>query len=415
MPKRKKYEELSRSQQWRRRQETHGTVHEVQTEIEIPVEKANDILILENNTNNSNNNNVYMSQNVKKSMDSLNNEESDLNDEESDVESELSDEYSLQCYEDLNFNPKKEVTLREFLQVWSIKNNICHVALTKLLKGLRTNGHQNLPCDARTLLQSPTATSMINSHSGNFYYHGLQTALKDHLRHTRSFDKYLEDPIKIKLSIDGLPLVKSSKSQFWPLLEQIVHDDYREKPFVIGVFHGNCKPSKPDEIMDKFIKEYNEIKNKGFQYGVKEYKILINAVICDAPAKAFMKNVKGHTGYYGCDKCEVEGEWRENRMLFLDESAPLRTDEKFLLRHNEDHHLNDSLFESIGLKMVTQFPLDYMHLICLGVMKTVTKLWLRGIKGIKLRASEIDQLSADLKLFTPYIPMEFSRKPKGLD
>jgi len=120
MPKRKKYEELSRSQQWRRRQETHCTV---QTEIEISVEKANDILILENNTNNSNNDNVYMSQNVENSIDPLNNEESDLNDEKSDVESELSDEYSLQCYEDLNFNPKKEVTLRKFLQAWSIKNH----------------------------------------------------------------------------------------------------------------------------------------------------------------------------------------------------------------------------------------------------------------------------------------------------
>jgi len=48
-------------------------------------------------------------------------------------------------------------------------------------------------------------------------------------------------------------------------------------------------------------------------------------------------------------------------------------------------------------------------------MKTLTKLWIGGIKGIKLSASEIDQLSADLKLFTPYISMEFPRKPRGLD
>jgi len=29
--------------------------------------------------------------------------------------------------------------------------------------------------------------------------------------------------------------------------------------------------------------------------------------VCDAPVKVFMKCVKGHTGYYGCNKCEVEG------------------------------------------------------------------------------------------------------------
>lgn len=128
-----------------------------------------------------------------------------------------------------------------------------------------------------------------------------------------------------------------------------------------------------------------------------------------------MKCIKSHTGYYGCDKCEEEGEWRNNRMLFLNENAPLRTDAKFLLRHNEDHHVDNLPSENIGLKMVTQFPLDYMHLVCLGVMKTLIKMWIRGIKGIKLRASQIDQLSIDFKQFLKYIPREFSRKPRGLD
>jgi len=76
-------------------------------------------------------------------------------------------------------------------------------------------------------------------------------------------------------------------------------------------------------------------------------------------------------------------------------------DKKFFLRHNEDHHLNDSPLENIGLKMITQFPLDYMHLVCLGVMKRLIKLWIQGIKGIKLRASQINQLSIDLKMLIP--------------
>lgn len=221
--------------------------------------------------------------------------------------------------------------------------------------------------------------------------------------------------IQSNLSIDGLPLAKSSKTQFWPLLGQIVHTDYREKPFVIGIFHGYCKPTEPNEIIHQFCEEYNIIRNKGFQYGGRTYKIIINVVICDTPARAFVKCIKGHTGYYGCDKCEEEGEWKDNRMLFLNENAPLRTNEKFLLRHNEEHHLNNSPFENIELQMITQFPLDYMHLVCLGVVKRLIKLWIRGIKGIKLRASEIDQLSTDFKLLVPYMPSEFSRKSRGLN
>lgn len=410
MSKRKQYNDLSRFQQWRRRQEIESTVdiNNKDTEIKIRKERANDNILIVTNTN-SDNNDVYVSEDNEECMiypySSY---------KESYVESELIDEYNSQC-EDLNLNIQKELSLREFLRTWSLENNIAHVALTKLLKGLRANGHENLPCNARTLLETPQTTSTINSHSGTVYYHGLQKALKDHLQHNRLLYKRLENQIQINLSIDGLPLAKSSKTQLWPLLGQIIHASYREKPFVIGVFHGYCKPNKPDEIIHQFIEEYKKVQNQGFQYGGRKYKVSINAVICDAPAKAFMKCIKSHTGYYGCDKCEEEGEWRDNRMLFLNENAPLRTDETFLLRHNEDHHLNNSPFENIGLKMVTQFPLDYMHLVCLGVMKRLTKLWIQGIKGIKLRASQINQLSTDLKLLIPYIPREFSRKPRGLD
>lgn len=131
-----------------------------------------------------------------------------------------------------------------------MENNITHVAITKLLKGLKAYTHEDLPTEARTLLQTPQTTSMINTASGTCYYHGLKRALEDHLQHTRSVN--IENPIRINLSIDGLPLAKSSKVQFWPLLGQIVHIDYREEPCVIAVYHGYCKPAKPN-LMKLFI------------------------------------------------------------------------------------------------------------------------------------------------------------------
>lgn len=45
-------------------------------------------------------------------------------------------------------------------------------------------------------------------------------------------------------------------------------------------------------------------------------------------------------------------------MLFLNSNAPLRTDENFNNRIQEDHHTRVSPFESIQLSMVSQFPLD---------------------------------------------------------
>ncbi|XP_067203262.1 uncharacterized protein [Linepithema humile] len=403
MPKRKNYEHLSRSQQWRRRQEidkkfTINETNNKEIENENPQGESHKNIDIRN---------ISMENDVSQDVEDFG---IDSYSEDSDVESDLDDKHNdevLNCY------PQKEATLREFLRSWSIENNITHVAITKLLKGLKAYGHEDLPTEARTLLQTPQTTSMINTASGTYYYHGLKRALEDHLKHTRSVN--IENPIRINLGIDGLPLAKSSKAQFWPLLGQIVHIDYREEPFVIGVYHGYCKPGKPDEIIDNFIEEYTEIEEEGFNYEGKNYEILINTVICDAPARAFMKCIKSHTGYYGCDKCEEEGEWINGRMLFLNKNAPLRTDETFLLRQNEDHHLDNSPFENIALKMVTQFPLDYMHLVCLGVMKKLTKLWITGIRNVKLSASEIHKLSDDLKQLIPYIPKEFSRKPRGLN
>ena len=67
--------------------------------------------------------------------------------------------------------------------------------------------------------------------------------------------------------------------------------------------------------------------------------------------------------------------------------APLRTDYNFRNRVNEDHHLlGISKFEETDIDMVSQFPVEYMHLVCLGVVKKIIKLW---IKGWRLNESKL--------------------------
>lgn len=87
-----------------------------------------------------------------------------------------------------------------------------------------------------------------------------------------------------------------------------------------------------------------KLKKNGFTYAKQKFNVFINCMICDAPAKAFLKCIKGHTGFYGCDKCEKEGMWIDHRMVFTNENARIHTDETFLMRTNKDHHLSDSPF-----------------------------------------------------------------------
>lgn len=48
-------------------------------------------------------------------------------------------------------------------------------------------------------------------------------------------------------------------------------------------------------------------------YCNKNYTIKISSIIADAPARAFIKNIKGHMGYYGCEGCKQEGVYTKHK------------------------------------------------------------------------------------------------------
>ncbi|CAC5399830.1 unnamed protein product [Mytilus coruscus] len=67
------------------------------------------------------------------------------------------------------------------------------------------------------------------------------------------------------------------------------------------------------------------------------------------------------------------------------------------------------------MDMTKAFPVDYMHQTCLGVMKRLLLLWLRGKRDFKLSAQNNDQISFKLLQLRKAIPSVFARKPRSLD
>lgn len=71
--------------------------------------------------------------------------------------------------------------------------------------------------------------------------------------------------------------------------------------------------------------------------------------------------------------------------------------------------------EALEIGMVTQFPLDCMHLLDLGVTKKILLLLLRNKSTQHISSSTLTKMSSTFVSFAPYITMEFARKPRGLD
>lgn len=166
---------------------------------------------------------------------------------------------------------------------------------------------------------------------------------------------------KLQLNIDSLPIFKSSSVQFWPVLG--ILQGFSSKPVLIDIFCGNSKPQSLSLYLKALVCELKYLSN-GFMLNSKTFFLTVCSVICNAPARAFIKGIKSHNGYSGCDKCVQSGVYMNNRMTFPEANARARTDESFSNTEDEDHHIRPSPFCETYVPMVSGFPHDYMHLVC---------------------------------------------------
>ncbi len=165
--------------------------------------------------------------------------------------------------------------------------------------------------------------------------------------------------------------------------------------------------------LEDFVSEMKKFESENFfASNEKCYKILLGAVICDAPARAFVKCVKTHNSYHCCERCVQRGEWC-GKVILPDLAEPNRSDQSFVNQTDAIHHLDVSPLTHLNFGMVSGFPLDYMHLICLGVVRRLISLWMQGPSG-KLSQNIVSSISDQLAIVRPYISKEFSRKPRSM-
>ena len=249
---------------------------------------------------------------------------------------------------------------------------------------------------------------------GQYLHIGFEVAINNILKETLL--NQLPPILEVDWSTDGASLNKTGKMQIWSI-QISVNNIPNSKPQIVGIYIGNKKPSNIDLFMDEFIADVKQvIASDGITFNNKQIHIILRAFIADAPARAWLLNHYGHTSSHACGKCKIIGIRYERKIVFLGTNHCLRTDEEYIQMTDCDHHKGISPLSQLPMGMVTQVPVEYMHLVCIGVVKKLLKAWVTGNYGkkTKLSSRNLELTSKRLELLSHYCPRDFARKPRSL-
>nr|CAI5837450.1 unnamed protein product [Callosobruchus analis] len=252
----------------------------------------------------------------------------------------------------------------KFLPNWAIEYKISHVAVNALLKNLISSGVSGLPKDSRTLIGTPRTVEIEKMGNGYFWYHGLENCLSGIENY---IDKKALNTLDLSFNIDGLPIANSSKSQFWPVLVNVINVE-QFAPQIVAIFSGDSKPPSVKDYLQKFVAELQKLLEIGLHINNVSYSINIVNFICDTPARVVSFNA-----YHSCLRCTVVGEYytQQKRMSFPQLDYTLRSDKEFRAKTDANHHQKNqdedfiiSPLEHLPIDMVQDIIIaDSLHLL----------------------------------------------------
>lgn len=309
----------------------------------------------------------------------------------------------------------KENCLREQLKEWVLKYHPTTESTRALLKILNDK-HSEIPLSVVALVGKYQPVVIRTVAPGTYFHIGIKYNLSKIAEQIKSEGI---NEIVLDIGIDGLPLYKSSETGLWPILGRIVNMPM-VKVFLIGSYVGEKKPLNIDLYLHDLIYELQLLKEDGFSYADFKINIKIRAFVCDTPARSYICGIRGHNSLNGCSKCDQKGVSISRVTTFSTTSGNLRTDDDFQHRRDKNFHQQKFLnaktpLETVDIKMISQFPLDVMHLIDLGVVKRMIVFILKSKTNETLSSANKQAMSSLLASMYPYIPREFSRKARTFD
>ncbi|KAL1250936.1 hypothetical protein QQF64_018732 [Cirrhinus molitorella] len=116
-------------------------------------------------------------------------------------------------------------------------------------------------------------------------------------------------------------------------------------------------------------KKLQHLKQDGIVDGDKTLQGTVKAFICDAPARAFLKCIRNHNSYFACERCTVRGTYVGQVLGATALGVVARSEEEFSRLAYKDHQVDKPPLTLAGIPYIRPFALDYMHLLCLDVVR----------------------------------------------
>ncbi|CAF4012972.1 unnamed protein product, partial [Rotaria sordida] len=114
---------------------------------------------------------------------------------------------------------------------------------------------------------------------------------------------------------DGKPIVKSSSSSMWPVFCTIAEipppvREYQRNVMLFGLYHSTKSPTA-DMLLGNIVKTIKRLQTHGLiiNLGAKDklFNINVQLIVGDLPGRSKYSLLSGHTGYFSCTRCLLEG------------------------------------------------------------------------------------------------------------
>ena len=198
---------------------------------------------------------------------------------------------------------------------------------------------------------------------------------------------------------------------------------HSSRVFLVGLFFGDGKPNNVSEFLNKFTDELVSM-DRSMKINDVDCSVLVESIICDAPARAYVKGIKYPGGHYACDRCTVKGDHDMKSFggtRYFEIDCDERTDHSFRSQQHSYHHRERCPLDVLDINLIRDFPLDYMHLVLLGVVRRVLKMWFPDARQKKhayfdvhaLRAGKAQVAIRRIVRCGKSSAVEFQRRPRS--